>query len=601
MGSFLANPLSHRLSPLFLCLLFVLGVNALPVWIQPDTWTKTMQDPDGILRLVVVENLIQTGDWADHTIHRTNPPTGTVTPWTRPVDVLLLAGYAPLRLIFDEKQALIGSAMIMPPLLFVLALALLWRWMVGQGMTVYAQLFVLMGLVFNPMASKVFQPGAADHHGLLLVCSWFQFVFTYSLIQGQGRYAVPLGLITGLGIWVSPEFFMVTALCLAALGVCWLRRPDSYHAPLFKMLGTTTLVLVVAVLIEQPSFWVPFYDTVSVIYVCFLGLLTLGFWALKRVQNHDFYDRFLFSIGTLVLILGIMLFFYPEFYKLTMGGLDPYIIHSFLPQVSEQMPLAYAFKDIFPPQPWVGILAINLFFIGGYVFFFRRLKTSRDTILPVDSPELFVVFYATVTLVLGLSVARLYGYGVLPALFLFLPFLMFLVKTPKVAGLSNSLRAASVFLLSALPFVALALLTFLGEFWPSNKSAPDTCDDDLRVFVQQSLVPALPPAPLVLIHNNAMPALLFWTPYTALAGNYHREPRALEDLDRFFEAKTEGEAQSVIQKHRPDAVVVCTKDARPDRWIYDIATGKKPLPAGMHPIPTDEKAHPNIQMYGFAH
>jgi hypothetical protein len=363
------------------------------------------------------------------------------------------------------------------------------------------------------------------------------------------------------------------------------------------MLGTTTLVLVLAVLIEQPSFWVPFYDTVSVVYVCFLGLLTLGFLALKSVQNYDFYDRFLFSIGTLFLILGIMLFFYPEFYKLTMAGLDPYIVNSFLPSVSEQKPLAHAFKEIFPPQPWLGALMLNLFFVVGYIFFFRRLRTSRVSMFQVTSPDGFVVLYAVVTFVLGLLVSRLYVYGALSSLFLFLPFLLFFVKTPKIALLSNSLRAAFAFIFAALSMVGVTFLMLLGDLWPSNESVPDTCDDDLRVFVQQSLVPALPPAHLVLIHSNAMPALLFWTPYTALAGNYHREPRALEDLDRFFKAKTEGEAQSVIQKYRPDAVVVCTQGVRPGRWIYEVGTGKIKPPADMKRIPTDETLYPNIRLY----
>lgn len=599
MASFLSAPLSHRLSPVILPLLFVLGMKILPIMTQPQNWTETMTDPDAILRLVVVDNLIQTGDWGDHRIHRTNPPTGTVTPWTRPMDGVVLTGYASMRLFLDEKQALIGSAMIMPPLLFVLGLVFVWRWMASQGMPIYAQLFVLMAMALNPWF-RAFDPGAVDHHGLLLVCAWMQFLLTYSVIQGRGHHAPYLAMVTGLGIWVSPEFFIVSFLSFAGLAFCWLRRPREYHAPFLNVLWITTLILAVAVGIEQPVFWVPFYDTVSVVYVALLAMMTAGFWALKATERHDLWDRLFFAVGVLILILGVMRCLYPEFYKLTMGGLDPYIIKSFLPSVSEQQALVDGFKDIFPPQPWIGIVVSHLLFFLGYGFFFHRLRVTRGEFFQGHSPDLFVFVYAVVTLGLGVAVVRLYPYSLLPGVFLFLPVLDALVKTPKLSALSDSLRACCVIIIAAVPMLSLAFLMSLAELWPSSQKdgVDNACDDDTRVFIQNALMPALPQAHLIFTHNNDMPALLFWTPYTALAGNYHREPAALKDLATFFSAKTESEAQALIQKHRPDAVIVCLKRAEPrGRWIYDVATGKINPPDGLKRISTDEKLYPNIRLY----
>ena len=602
MASFLSAPLSHRLSPLILSVLFVLGMKILPIMTQPQNWTEMMKDPDSILRLVVLDNLIQTGDWGDHRIHRTNPPTGTVTPWTRPMDAVVLVGYAPMRLFLDEKQALLGAAMIMPPLLFVLTLVLVWRWMASQGMPIYAQLFVLMAMILNPWFTA-FDPGAVDHHGLLLVCAWLQFLLTYSVIQGKAHHAPYLGIVTGLGVWVSPEFFIVSFLSFAGLALCWLRRPQDYHAPFLNVLGITTLILAVAVGIEQPVFSVPFYDTVSVVYVALLALITLGFWALKATERHDLWDRLFFAMGTLIMIIGVMLRLYPEFYKLTMGGLDPYIIKSFLPVVSEQQPLMDSFKDIFPPQPWVGMVVVNLFFLVGYGFFFHRLRVAKESLFQGHSPDLFVFGYAVFTLGLGMAVVRLYPYAFLPAVFLFLPVLGALVKTRKLSAVSDSLRACCVIIMAALPVFGLAFLMSLATIWPSSQKdgVDNACDGDTRAFIQKALMPALPQAHLIFTHSNDMPPLLFWTPYTALAGNYHREPAALKDLATFFSAKTEGEAQALIQKHRPDAVIVCLKRAEPrGRWIYDVATGKIKSPSDMKRIPTDETLYPNIRLYQVA-
>ena len=143
----------------------------------------------------------------------------------------------------------------------------------------------------------------------------------------------------------------------------------------------------------------------------------------------------------------------------------------------------------------------------------------------------------------------------------------------------------------------------LATIWPSSQKdgVDNACDGDTRAFIQKALMPALPQAHFIFTHNNDMPALLFWTPYTALAGNYHREPQALKDLSDFFAAKTEAEAKAMIQKHRPDAVIVCLKRAEPrGRWIYDVATGKIKPPSDMKRIPTDETLYPNIRLYRVA-
>jgi hypothetical protein len=154
--------------------------------------------------------------------------------------------------------------------------------------------------------------------------------------------------------------------------------------------------------------------------------------------------------------------------------------------------------------------------------------------------------------------------------------------------------------MAALPVFGLAFLMSLATIWPSSQKdgVDNACDKDTRAFIQKALTPALPQAHLIFTHSNDMPALLFWTPYTALAGNYHREPAALKDLATFFSAKTEREAQALIQKHRPDAVIVCLKRAQPaGRWIYDVATGKIKPPSDMKRIPTDETLYPNIRLY----
>ena len=224
---------------------------------------------------------------------------------------------------------------------------------------------------------------------------------------------------------------------------------------------------------------------------------------------------------------------------------------------------------------------------------------SGRSFLQDHAAECFVFLAAIVTMLLGMAVVRLYSYAFLPSVFLALPVLDRLVKTQTMATLSDSFRGCVVVIVAAVPVLALGLLMGLATFWPpSNTQDTNTCDEDTRVFIQKALMPALPQARLVLTHSNDMPALLFWTPYTALAGNYHREPQSLKELSDFFAAKTGAQAKVLLQKHRPDAVIVCLKRADPrGRWIYDVATGKAKAPADLKWVPTDDALYPNIRLY----
>ena len=63
------------------------------VWRTPAILeNQYLSDADGYTRLARVEALVENGDWYDDAAVRANVPYGTTLHWTRPFDVLLLAG-----------------------------------------------------------------------------------------------------------------------------------------------------------------------------------------------------------------------------------------------------------------------------------------------------------------------------------------------------------------------------------------------------------------------------------------------------------------------------------------------------------------------------
>ena len=593
MPSFFSAPLSHKHSPIILALFFVFAIYFMPTWVQPNVWPEKLDDPDAVLRLTVVKHLLQTGDLKDHLIDRTNPPTGTVTPWTRPVDALVLLFYAPFRIFMPQQEALIASAMVMPAFLFAFGLLLLWRWMNNQGFATYLQLFILFSMVASGSVSGVFKPGGVDHHGLLLILSWVQFLLTYSIVQGEAGYGRWLGIITGLGIWVSPEFCIVTVPCLMYLGVCWLKWPQLYYHRIMSSLIAIFLVIAVAIFIEHSQPLTPFYDTVSMVYVALFGLLGVGFWCLRYSNNWSLADRILAAFTALLAVCAIMLHFYPDFYKLTMGGLDPYIVKHFLPIVSEQQSLFNTFDSIIT-SPALNIMAVGcicLFFIIGVWFLLFRVFRQSDLL---SKQDIFVVTYAIFVFVCGFAVIRLYVYSILSTLFLLLPLLVY--YQPRLQLVSDSIRSAIVMIFAMVPSMLLIMITSINTHNNVNKPDPEACGKDAMAFIRLDLMQYVPQPSLIISNSNDMPQILWWTPHSALAGNYHREPRALQSLGEFY-GKDVRLAQAVVQRYKPDAVIVCTPSVKPEKWLYKIVHKKQAPPQWLRPINIDVKKNPNIQMY----
>ena len=110
---------------LFPILLLILLQFAM-VWRNPGFLEKRMlSDADGYTRLARVEVLAGGGSWYDASAVRANVPYGTTLHWTRPFDLLLLAGALPLLPFTSMKSAIYWSGTLINPILLVMTLAVL--------------------------------------------------------------------------------------------------------------------------------------------------------------------------------------------------------------------------------------------------------------------------------------------------------------------------------------------------------------------------------------------------------------------------------------------------------------------------------------------
>ena len=235
---------------------------------------------DGYMRLVRVEALYETGDWHDIVVRRSNAPYGEALHWTRPFDVLLLAGAVPLAPILGFRTALYWWGTFISPVLHILTmLALLWA---------ARPLFDRQGLVYlgvlavaQPALLFYFVTSRPDHHGLigLLFVVGLGFVLRLLGRPFQAGTAIASGAAAAALLWVSVEGLLPVAVFLGATGLAWIGGKEAFARKNLLFSAALVAGLAVALFVERPlaGLGAEEYDRFSLVHV-FVFATIAGFW-----------------------------------------------------------------------------------------------------------------------------------------------------------------------------------------------------------------------------------------------------------------------------------------------------------------------------------
>lgn len=175
-----------------------------------------LQDPDGYMRLVRVEKLLADGAWQDHSMPRSNAPAGDELHWSRAMDVVLLAGAAPLAPWLGWRQALWVWGMGTSPVLHAAAALLLAGFWARRGPH---RAMIAAIVLAQPALLQSCGGGHPDHHALLLFFAAAVAGLARLCLAGRARlrHAALLGLAGAGGLWTSIEFAPVALLAAAAV------------------------------------------------------------------------------------------------------------------------------------------------------------------------------------------------------------------------------------------------------------------------------------------------------------------------------------------------------------------------------------------------
>ncbi len=475
-------------------------------------------DTDNYMRLVRVEQLAETGDWYDSTIHRNNYPFGDTLHWTRPLDVLLLLGAGPLMPWLGLKKALLYWGIVISPILGILSLLAL-VWTTKPILHPQAQRLLLVISIAQPLLFQVYIFGRPDHHSLLALL----FILLLGCLTRMfaridlKKYSILAGLIAAWATWVSVEAIFSIIMVFCTLIILWIMNKDNYAIMLrffsFSLLGFTTLFL----LVERPL-WLAFtaaeYDKLSVVYV-FVYLIAAAFsLGLSMIKYRHWRTRTI-SAFTLALpaVLAIYLA-YPAFLHGPMSGVNPAIVPIWLSKVSEIQPLLTS--GYFTSISFLGSAGLAL----SYLIIYYKTKTYSEIkaqMLLLSTG--FVLFTALTLYQIRMGFYSSIIISILLA-FMLKDIVEYFSKRPS--RMTSFIRAG-ITILFILGFPSAGLMaSSLQEDTPYKYQDVKTLSQYLNEYQEEH-----PDTATILASIDFGPEILYRTEYNIISAPYHRNDRGI--------------------------------------------------------------------------
>lgn len=520
------------------------------------TTTPWVLDSDGYQRLNRVVQLLEDGGWYDAIYHRTNPPWGEATHWTRPLDSLLALAALPLLPFLPAKQALLLSspfAILLQAWLATAAFVWAIRPLVSQETRVFA------GLLFatQPVVLiRCFLPNQPDHHGLLILLFAVQLGTLLRLASGLATPRTILlgGIATGLSLWVSTETLAALGIFtgLAGLAWLWIGRPDLARGMALFWTGLA-IALALALPIERP--WTDLatmeFDRLALPHLAMAVAGGLGWSLLGRFSPQRIGSRLGLAAGFSGIAAAGLHLAFPGILGGPLADLDPAFAAAYDAVTPENQPILTLSRF----DPVTAALALSLPVAALFVWWIRlRRNWVLSSLLPF--------------MVLAASMARWTPYGEVTALAI--------LMIGLDGWFAGRFRLAAVLAVAVGPLLAAGLAGAVAAENPGLRG----CD----------LGPVLPvlngmfaDSPRTILADGNAPRLLFETPHRLVTIGFHRHAERIGRLWRALAAPDDGLLRKMVRDQGADLVLYCPVQANPVRLPGRPVVLDRP-PAWLMPI-----------------
>ncbi|WP_370675851.1 hypothetical protein [Pleomorphomonas sp. PLEO] len=512
-------------------------------------------DPDSMMRLVEVRDLLAGQGWFDLTQYRLDPPAGVLMHWSRLVDlpiatIILAASPFVGRAGAELFAANLWPVLLVIPFAFALASA------AGRFGGDIARLVTLLMIFLSPQVKGVFEPGDLDHHNIqaVLIASMLM-----GLVRADGprRWPLAAGAAAAFSLAVGMETLLAVLLAILGLSIAWIIDADRWRRGLVLFTGALmagTLFAVVATI--PPSRWlVPACDALSFAYltpVFIGGGAVIALAAMVRGHNDGVPGLLmrggaLIAVACILVAIGAVLF--PTCLAGPYGGVDPAIRSIWLDRVSEAQGLLATLKgrpELVPPL----YIAPFAAFVLGLLALRRMPSVDRPAFAVVLSILGGSVLLGALQLraLVGAQIVASAAVGVIASL-----------AVKATAGQDDARSVARRWAwLFAVPMVWALLVMATGRFTarPDTSAAEEANMTDCRAFFGKVLGARVPG--LVVATSNFGSFLLKATPHTVLAAPYHRDAHGILAVDAVF---TAADPEAAFQATGATYLATCTGDA----------------------------------------
>lgn len=548
-------------------------------------------DPDPWLRLTLVRDWLEGGDWFNHDVARSNAPEGGITtPWTRPLDVVIATLVKLQPDNADLSIKLLRAATALPVIWIILLMLGLFK--AGRQLHPQPMTYLVMAAMVGsmPVLWSYFGKGNADHHAPL--AALWAWIIAYAIQPApRPRDCWIQGLLMALMLWISPEALMLIGAIYAWQLLRWLHDGQRI-LPLVHLTSATAYGTWLALVIERaPGTWlIPIYDSISIVHAVALTLCAAVvriFALLPDTYTRKRVYRLLGAkLGGTAFLL-IMAVLYPKFFHGPMADASTFILSDFLPRINEA-------KSILTKPAFTLAGLVILPFTAAWVYA-RMLRAQAPIIARPLALQLF--YLLMLTFLLTLVQVRWYYY-LFPVTAIMLAPVIGALFTPDDTWPNRMAQHRplwqQVFLRIAI--VAFIIVTPTGllvlnkQFTPPKNPRIGACESAARTAIHSgALTRALGSDSLIIYAPTNLGAeILFFTPYRIIASNYHREGESIRYVWDAMRIDNEQALHDYLVRRNIDALLICPDNGATKKSILmDWWEGKKP-PAWLTPITIDQ-------------
>ena len=531
------------------CMLVALGSIVLYVFFGKGN----LADTDCYMRLIRVTDLYETGNWYHPAPMKTNTPYGDVSHWTRPFDVLLLAGAVPGSVFVDFRDALFGWGVAISPLLMVLTLIAL-SWATRVILSRDGTFLVILLFLSQTVLLSYFLPGRPDHHSLLILLFVLLSGLVLRLVAKPFSLSLSYaaGAVGALSVWVSAESMIPVCLSLGALGLFWIMNQGDYLRKAVHLGIALFIFCSINLLLERPFSDIKSieFDRLSIVYGCLFGLIALFWVAASMIENrtsvlHSRAGRIIYCIlGFTVIALAMWLLF-PRVFAGPLADVDPRIIPVWLSNIKEVQPLIGA-KFMGMAVQLIGSSVVSFSFLL-YLLLRSEEKANRNG-------WVYIAVLAFVFVLISLFQMRWGVYAQTLLSIVMAELLCRILQWRKDQGnkLVLALRNGLVTLLFAFGFLYVGTIakTFINKEETQESRKKVSLISMCEYLNEQD-------GPLrILTHLSYAGEILYRTPHEVLGSNYHRNGPGIMDSYTIMMAQTDGQALELIRQRRLDIILI---------------------------------------------